>query len=362
MDYKYVQIAEMLRNRIKNGDYAFSSFPGAKKVAAEIDCSYLTARQAVQLLRSEGVLRKISNGRRFEIKKKNTRSLKVAIIHHSSEFTKWGNVIYSMALEYGCKVQTVLYNHINDPIIFEALNGDFDLIFSFCMRNDRLYIDKLRKRRDRVVTLFEDLTEYGIRCLDGLQLTKVHELMSHLHRLGHTRIACLETSQSSDIVIRKKVELWRESLKKLGITGAYHQKSCDHFTLSYINAYNFTREILANGGFTDTAIFCPISGNAIGVLRALHESGIKVPDDISLCGFGDLELASMTIPAITVINDSDISSPIRAILELFCNGAGDKRRLLYTYEGETPICGQTIGLPKLAAPPRKNKPAICPKT
>jgi DNA-binding LacI/PurR family transcriptional regulator len=41
---------------------------------------------------------------------------------------------------------------------------------------------------------------------------------------------------------------------------------------------------------------------AIGAIRALHDHGIRVPEDVSVTGFDDLELASMITPALTTVS------------------------------------------------------------
>jgi LacI family transcriptional regulator len=40
-----------------------------------------------------------------------------------------------------------------------------------------------------------------------------------------------------------------------------------------------------------TAIFAGSDTQAIGVLRAVRESGLKVPDDVAVMGFDDIEVA-----------------------------------------------------------------------
>jgi LacI family transcriptional regulator len=40
---------------------------------------------------------------------------------------------------------------------------------------------------------------------------------------------------------------------------------------------------------------------AIGALRAVHESGLRVPDDISIVGFDDIELSAYTSPPLTTV-------------------------------------------------------------
>ncbi|MBZ3905486.1 LacI family DNA-binding transcriptional regulator [Streptomyces griseiscabiei] len=50
-----------------------------------------------------------------------------------------------------------------------------------------------------------------------------------------------------------------------------------------------------------TAVFCANDLLALGVLRTLHEAGLRVPDDIALIGYDDIEFAaSATVPLTTV--------------------------------------------------------------
>jgi DNA-binding LacI/PurR family transcriptional regulator len=50
-----------------------------------------------------------------------------------------------------------------------------------------------------------------------------------------------------------------------------------------------------------TAIVCSNDSQAIGALRKLQELGYKVPDDFSLVGFDDIQLAQVTSPSITTV-------------------------------------------------------------
>ncbi|HLR69353.1 MAG TPA: LacI family DNA-binding transcriptional regulator [Virgibacillus sp.] len=51
-----------------------------------------------------------------------------------------------------------------------------------------------------------------------------------------------------------------------------------------------------------TAIFAATDKLAIGAIKALREEGIKVPDDISIIGFDDIEWGLHTDPSLTSIN------------------------------------------------------------
>lgn len=49
------------------------------------------------------------------------------------------------------------------------------------------------------------------------------------------------------------------------------------------------------------ALFCGSDLLAIGALGAARQMGVLVPDQLSLCGFGDLEFATETVPQLTTV-------------------------------------------------------------
>jgi len=50
-----------------------------------------------------------------------------------------------------------------------------------------------------------------------------------------------------------------------------------------------------------TAVFCSSDEMAIGLVRGLASAGLRVPDDISVAGFDDIEFAEMAGPPLTTI-------------------------------------------------------------
>ena len=64
-----------------------------------------------------------------------------------------------------------------------------------------------------------------------------------------------------------------------------------------------------------TAIFAANDHFALGVLRALHERGRRVPDDVSLVGFDDVPEAAYFIPPLTTVRP-DFDAVAKASLKL----------------------------------------------
>jgi DNA-binding LacI/PurR family transcriptional regulator len=50
-----------------------------------------------------------------------------------------------------------------------------------------------------------------------------------------------------------------------------------------------------------TAVFCFNDMTAIGVINALQQKGYKVPQDFSVIGFDDLDIASFFHPSLTTV-------------------------------------------------------------
>jgi LacI family transcriptional regulator len=65
--------------------------------------------------------------------------------------------------------------------------------------------------------------------------------------------------------------------------------------------YRFAKRLLAQNGEPFTALFAYNDISAIGAIRAIHEMGMLVPDDISVVGFDDIESASYSNPPITTV-------------------------------------------------------------
>ena len=127
-----------------------------------------------------------------------------------------------------------------------------------------------------------------------------HLALEHLQQLGHTRIAMIKGQDfSSDTETR-----WhalQAVAKQLGIT-VYDQLTGQLESDSPLPevGYAVTRQILErNEPFTALFAFNDIS--AIGAVQALRESGKRVPEDVSVIGFDDIQSAAYQNPALTTV-------------------------------------------------------------
>jgi DNA-binding LacI/PurR family transcriptional regulator len=132
-----------------------------------------------------------------------------------------------------------------------------------------------------------------------------HELaarlaLEHLARLGHHQIAFIKGQAfSSDTEIRWSAI--QKAAAALGIDVSPKltvQLEGDEATPHL--GYKVTRALIkSKRPFTAVFAFNDIS--AIGAIRALRESGSRVPEDVSVVGFDDIQSAAYQNPALTTI-------------------------------------------------------------
>lgn len=124
--------------------------------------------------------------------------------------------------------------------------------------------------------------------------------LCHLHALGHREIVYMRGQPfSADTPAR-----WNATLavaQDLGL--AVHESltiRLEQDSHSPEIGYPGIKTILA-AGTPFTAVVCFNDVSAMGVIRALHDAGLRVPQDVSVLGYDDIQSASYHVPSITTI-------------------------------------------------------------
>src|SRR6266404_8050026 len=119
--------------------------------------------------------------------------------------------------------------------------------------------------------------------------------IEHLAQLGHRKIAFLKGQEfSSDSEIRWESE--RGAAKELGLEiNERLVAQLDSGSPSPEVGYRVTQKLLATGE-PFTALFAFNDISAIGAIRALREAGRRVPEDVSVVGFDDIQSAAFQNP------------------------------------------------------------------
>jgi LacI family transcriptional regulator len=119
----------------------------------------------------------------------------------------------------------------------------------------------------------------------------------HLLTLGHRRIACIAGPQELDISMERVAGL-RQRLQQAGMQLPAEQLVHADFTST--GGYAAATLLLSSAQAPD-AIFCCNDLMAIGALRAAAERGIQVPQQLSVIGFDDIDMAQFVHPQLTSV-------------------------------------------------------------
>jgi LacI family transcriptional regulator len=124
--------------------------------------------------------------------------------------------------------------------------------------------------------------------------------LEHLQKLGHTNLALIKGQEfSSDTEVRWEAVRSCAQELALNVDAALVQQLQGESSSPQLG-YEATRKIIAaNKPFTALFAFNDIS--AIGAIHALRESGRRVPEDVSVVGFDDIQSAAFQNPALTTI-------------------------------------------------------------
>ncbi|MBA2445872.1 MAG: LacI family DNA-binding transcriptional regulator [Nocardioidaceae bacterium] len=131
----------------------------------------------------------------------------------------------------------------------------------------------------------------------------------HLLSLGHRRIGVISGPLDSTPG-RERYEGFMDALTSAGVDLDPEMIQVGDF--KHDSGYQATLRLLGLP-LPVTAIFSANNLMSTGVLRALHHMGVRVPEELSLVGFDDLELAELLSPPLTVISRPTVEQGVLAM-------------------------------------------------
>ena len=147
---------------------------------------------------------------------------------------------------------------------------------------------------------------------------------NHLIDLGHTNIAFI----GGDIghpSLSHRLYGYKQALENANISIKNNLIVVDAKYPDKQNGFNSAKKLFSKNKNV-TAVFACNDAMAIGVLHYLNDNGYKVPQDVSLVGFDDVEADIMLHPPLTTIRVPKIEMGVEA-LKLIVNSVKSKKSL-----------------------------------
>lgn len=166
-------------------------------------------------------------------------------------------------------------------------------------RIDDQRLDEARKIGVPIVLIPGFPNKQNIPSVDANNIDGAFRAVDYLASLGHRRIAFINGHMKSKYSIDRLVG-YCKALEKNHLAfygefiweGDFTQQSC----------YEGMRKLLSMPQ-SPTAVLVINDFGALGALKATKEMAFRVPEDVSIVGFGDVPFSSMIIPALTTVRE-----------------------------------------------------------
>ncbi|WP_120522203.1 LacI family DNA-binding transcriptional regulator [Arthrobacter celericrescens] len=179
-----------------------------------------------------------------------------------------------------------------------------DGVFLCSVLNHRPEVSELEGRGIRTVLL--NFSEYPLE-VDAIGpefVDSSRRAVEHLAGHGHRDIALVQGFVTGNTLDGREFG-WREALKGMGASeGRIFRCSFDR-----AGGYDAGRRFLALAE-RPTAVFITSDEQAVGFLRALHEAGLRVPEDVAVMSFDGSEESEFSWPPL-----STVRQPIQQMAE-----------------------------------------------
>jgi LacI family transcriptional regulator, repressor for deo operon, udp, cdd, tsx, nupC, and nupG len=146
----------------------------------------------------------------------------------------------------------------------------------------------------------------------------------HLFELGHTKIAHV-TGPQDNVLTHARRQGMLEERTRLGLPAQDQWIIRGDFSLE---SGRVAAEKIILMDEKPTAVFCASDQVAFGLMSTLTANGLRVPEDISVIGFDDIDLSEYYVPALTTIRQDRRGLGKKAaslLMECIDNGLESRR-------------------------------------
>ncbi len=187
----------------------------------------------------------------------------------------------------------------NRPVAWPALvneKGLDGLLLLGTLIDDALEVMQQRQNIPTVlIDSYGPSETFDMVHIDNAQGTQV--AITHLLQQGHRHIGLVGYNKASPPSFQERHRAYCETLLRHGITSCYVAES--HHSMS--DAYRATQQLLQASPEV-TAIFGCMDLAAFGAMNACLDAGLRIPDDISIIGFDNIDLAGEIRPGLTTVH------------------------------------------------------------
>lgn len=238
---------------------------------------------------------------------KTHRSYNIGVLLNDEAHSGLTHEYFSAVLE-GVRVEaesmgydiTFINTHNSRMTYYEHCRyRDLDGVIIACADFERPEVQELVDSAIPTVTIdyvFNNCTSVVSDNVKGMS-----ELVRYIYDKGHRRIAYIH-GQKEKAVTRDRLAAYYSMLESLNV------KARDEYVIesSYLDAERTKKATydLLELKEPPTCIICPDDFSVTGGINAIRESGLRIPEDISIAGYDGIILSQMISPKVTTVKQN----------------------------------------------------------
>jgi len=320
---KYVLVEDYIKQAIQQRKITHK-LPGERVLASELGYSYMTIRKAIDNLVNEGLLYKIPTKGTYvaDGKTRRARTRTIGYFLDSRIAGGLSSPYYAMIFD-ALEKQTVhngyslVYFTDASQANLRGVLGKLDGVIASCFLRVEGLIQEI-KAQVPVVAIDNSVADKTIPSVIIDNFNAQMEMVTYLCSLGHRKIGFMTGLEDSDVG-KNRYQGYKSGLVKQGI-------DLDP-ALVFRGNYTFGSGVSGAEYFLSlehrpSAIICANDSMALGAISKLHQRGIEVPDDLSVVGFDDIDIARQVTPGLTTVSVpvADIARHAFEMLESLIEG------------------------------------------
>jgi LacI family transcriptional regulator len=233
-------------------------------------------------------------------------SNKIALVHFLSPDQEFADPYYvglRLGIERRCaalKVETIKVYHTDSMPDAALLNSASGVIVIGRHSSEEIVWIKRHNRN----IVFADFPPPGdeFDSVDCDLVLATRKILQKLTEMGYRRIAFAGWTEGTEQSTAKDNEKRSRAYKDWMLeAGLYDPEICLAESNTEESGYRLTRTILSQPNRADALITCN-DNMAVGAYRAIHELGLRIPEDIAVASYNDISVAQFMTPPLSTVH------------------------------------------------------------
>jgi len=205
---------------------------------------------------------------------------------------------------------------------------------------ERDYVDSLKAKKIPFVILDNQIYPFTEPSIVVDNYSGGYEVTRYLLELGHTKLGYIGGPEELLAAVQRG-KGFKNALEEVGLSPFIEERGEYDISTGFEVMSTWIKE-----GKVPSAVFAGDDHIAFGVIDALRQANIKVPEDVSVIGFDDHPFASQLHPFLSTVKQPAVDIGIKGVETLFKIMSGEQKSNTVIKLSPTMVIRDSTAVPK----------------